>query len=63
MLRHHDDVREHTVGRKGRENRAVGTGDVVITPFETEMLGALAEMLGVLVEAAREPDYREGAYA
>lgn len=54
MLRRHDHVKGHTI-RKGLESVEVGAGDVVITPFETEMLGAIVEMLGVLAEAARVP--------
>ncbi len=59
MLRRHNGARKHTV-RKNMENGETGAGDVVITPFETEMLGVLTEMLGVLADAAREPAAMRG---
>jgi hypothetical protein len=62
MLRHRNDAREHRLPRE-RERGEAGSGDVVITPFETEMLGALAEMLGVLMEAAPEPARQDRAQA
>ena len=55
MLRHHNDSRARFACRKNRENRDIRVDDVVITPFETEMIGALGEMLGALVEPAGEP--------
>ncbi len=48
MLRRHNHDRAHTVRRKGRQNKDVVAGDVVITPLE-------AEMLRVLVDAPRGP--------
>jgi hypothetical protein len=53
MLRRHNGAKNHAV-RGDMENGEAVARDVVITPFETEMLGVLAEMLGVLADAAKE---------
>jgi hypothetical protein len=55
MFRHHSDDRARTAGGKGRENRDIGEVGVVITPFEAEMIGFIAEMPGAFMKVAREP--------
>lgn len=55
MLRHRHDARGYNVPRE-REKEEAGSGDVVITPFETEMLG-------VLMEAMPEPACQDRALA
>jgi hypothetical protein len=55
MLRHHNDDRARTACLKDRKNRDVRVDGVVITPFEAEMIGILAETPGALMEVAREP--------
>ncbi len=56
MLRRHNHDRARAVRRKGRQ-KDVGAQDVVITPFEAEMLRAL-------VDAPRGPAaVRELTYA
>ena len=55
MLRHHNEDRARTAGGKGGENRDFGAGGVVITPFEAEMIGSIAEMPGAFMDVVREP--------
>jgi hypothetical protein len=54
MLRHNNDVKEHAVRQKGMEWGKVEAGEVVIAPFEVEMLKAL-------LKASRDPGYHDWA--
>ena len=46
MLRHKNDATNHTAGPKGKENKDAGTTEVVITPFEAEMIPTLVDAAG-----------------